>query len=85
MHRDLARRIERLERARDNHFAERLSALARKFGAEPATFLRITQGHEAELDPELSKGGFITWEGFLRLYNLIRASRGQRPVSSRHL
>ncbi|HLK47714.1 MAG TPA: hypothetical protein VKT49_06245 [Bryobacteraceae bacterium] len=77
---ELARRIERLERAQGSLFAEKLRALARKLGIEPATLLRAARGNEAELDPQLGAGGLITWPGYLLLRDHLGRETEQRDA-----
>jgi len=74
------RRLEKLERKRGGGLAQKLSDLAGKLEMSPNTHLRVARGGAAELHGELREGGFITWTGFLRLYNLERAERGQPAV-----
>ena len=76
MRKDLMRRIEKLEgRIGASEFETKLRAVVRQWGGNEEAYLRAARGREQTLGPELGKDGTITWEGYLRLQELLHPSR----------
>jgi len=91
MNEKLKRRIEKLDRQGVGGFETKLRALARRMGGNEEVYLQAVKGHERELRKELGEEGGITWEGFVRLRDLVNLSghassgeAGSPRKSSRH-
>jgi hypothetical protein len=86
MNKDLTRRIEKLERQLGVAECEtKLRGLVRRLGGNEhneQAYLRAVRGHERELGPALGEDGSITWEGFLRLRQLLPPSSPASPPES---
>jgi hypothetical protein len=71
MHKDLMRRIEKLEResAQASQFQAKLRSWARGLDVPEEAFLRAVQSHEPELQRKLGDDG-VTWQIFQLLYGI---------------
>lgn len=76
MHKDLMRRIEKLEQkgARTDQFQARLRVWAGRLGVPEQAFLRAAESYEEQLRRELADDGAVTWETFLLLRDIAASA-----------
>lgn len=83
MHKDLIRRIAKLEQegARTDQFQAKLQVWAGWLGVPEEAFLGAAASYEEGLRRELGDHGAVTWETFLLLRDIAAKTRcGSAPV-----
>lgn len=83
MHKDLIRRIEKLEQegARTDQFQAKLRVWAGWLGVPEEAFLQASERYEEALRRELGDDRAVTWETFLLLRDIAAKTRcGSAPA-----